>query len=363
MRYLTIAAVIATAAAVGGAGTASADMAWVSTAGNHTRANLPIMVADDNGSGARKVATGSFAVISPDGNRLAFQVSSRFVTGTRVLDVASGVVVPAAAGCMPWTITWSPDSSRFTCSTQTANRKGYVTGEGLSRVDVPASLAGVTTLPLATLIPARGNGFQTVPAPSFSPDGTSLAYAWARWNRPAATYSAPLAGIATRTRLFPAMSSGPVWGPAGTIAVTRETNVRVRIGGSPPFTFPRSQVWLVNPDGSGARRLTSYRASGLVGGPYAFAWSADGTRILGGIGGEDYWRIAVIDPVTGGVTVLLPGLDTNPVGLSHDGLTIAFQPATETNTAPLRLMGIDGTGVRTLVRSVFVPSFTADWQP
>ena len=54
----------------------------------------------------------------------------------------------------------------------------------------------------------------------------------------------------------------------------------------------------MNPDGTGARAITSFRARGLVYGPYASFWTPDGATIVGSIGGQDYVRSATFAVAT-----------------------------------------------------------------
>ena len=363
MRKTTIGLMATALAGAGalGASTATGTIAWVSTAGN-PGANAPLIVANDDGSNPVQVARGSQPILSPNGARLAYQVVSQTVTAWRVMDIASRTVVPVARGCAEYgSARWTPDSTRLVCGTFSTRRGGIITGQGLAMAQVPATLVPGTPIPLTTLIPARGNNVEP-PAQgvSFSPDGTRMAFATAAWNKPTSVFVAPIADLSQRTRVL-ARATSPVWGPSA-LAATRVQNVTVRLGGERTRTVQQN-VWTVNPDGTGARAITSFRARGLVYGPYASFWTPDGATIVGSIGGQDYVRSATFAVATRRTTILQRGTDTFPVAVSADGQWIAFQPATESTRYPLRMMRLDGTGARTIARNAAMPSFSANWRP
>jgi Tol biopolymer transport system component len=355
-----LAAAMAGAGALG-ASTASATIAWVSTAGG-SGGNAPIVVAGDDGTNPVQVTRGSQPVLSPDGRRMAFQVVTRSSAAWRVMDIASRTVVPVAPGCSEFGgARWTPDSTRFVCGTVSTRRGGEITGQGLAMAQVPAALVPGTPVPLTTLIPARGNNAEPPPqGVSFSPDGTLMAFATSAWNTPTSVYVAPVAAPSQRTRVL-ANAIGPVWGPAS-LAATRVRNTTVRVGRERIRTVQQN-VWVVQPDGSGARAITSFRTRGLVYGPYALFWTPDGATIVGGIGGQDYMRTATFAIATRRTTTLQPRTDTFPVAVSADGQYIAFQPSTESSRFPLRMVRIDGTGARTIARNAAMPSFSAAWKP
>jgi hypothetical protein len=363
MRKSTIGLVATALAGAGalGASTASGTIAWVSTAGS-SGGNAPLIVANDDGSNPVQVGRGTQPVLSPNGARMAFQVVSRNATAWRVMDIASRTVVPVARGCTEFgSARWTPDSTRFVCGTISTRRGGIATGQGLAMAQVPATLVPGAPIPLTTLIPARGNNAEPPAAGvSFSPDGTTMAFATSAWNKPTSVFVAPVANPAQRTRVL-ANATSPVWGPTA-LAATRLRNTTVRIGRERIRTVQQN-VWVVNPDGSGARAITTFRARGLVYGPYAALWTPDGATVVGSIGGQDYVRTATFAVASPRTTVLQRRTDTYPVGVSADGQWIAFQPATEASRAPLRMMRLDGTGARTIAANAAMPSFSANWRP
>jgi hypothetical protein len=85
-------------------------------------------------------------------------------------------------------------------------------------------------------------------------------------------------------------------------------------------------VALIQPDGSGFRQLTHVRPRTYLFAVYPVAWSADGTRLLGGIHGQDAWteREAYgIDPIKGGFRLIAHSL--MPTAISRDGRFVVGQ--------------------------------------
>ena len=141
------AALIALAAgdAVAAPAAASATMAYV-TAPRNINSRPQVMVANDNGTGARSIGTGMSAVISPDGARVAYQATSTAPGSDfegQLVDLASGTTVSLGTACVG-PLTWSPDSKWIACQTQSVNARDEVTGNGLGLISVPASVAGAS---------------------------------------------------------------------------------------------------------------------------------------------------------------------------------------------------------------------------
>ena len=358
MNPKALAALLAGTAVVVGPAAATATMAYV-TSPRSLSAKAQVMVANDDGTNARAVATGIAAVISPDGARVAYQASSaRADFSSAVVDLASGASVSLGTACTG-PLTWSPDSRWIACQTQSANRRGIVTGNGLGLVSVPASLVGVTSLTVSDYIAPRGNAVDIGVA--FSPDSSRIAFTWARYPGPMTAgtlFVAPLSNAAARTRLLP-RASGPVWGTPG-IAATQSSLARVKLGRSWTRVV-HNQVWVVQPDGSGARRITRYRARGLTAGPYAVAWAPSGASLIGGIGGQDQSDVATINIASGAVRVLRRGTLSVPVAVSADGLRILVARGIDGPPQSIQVIGVTGLGTRTLVRRAMQPSVTAGW--
>ncbi|MFN8109412.1 MAG: hypothetical protein U0Y82_06145 [Thermoleophilia bacterium] len=260
------------AAAVGMAAPVTAESAIVFQ--RSTGPQDRMYIAGNDGTGVHRLpVAGGSPTISPDGTRLAYQAATR-AAPLRILTLATGAVVTPAGGCQAQ-VTWSPDSTRLLCQTQTVDRRDFVTGNGLLLVD---AAAGTVT----TLVAARGNSVDTF---GWSPDGTRVAYSRGRFGgaRTDVFVADPAGTVAPRRVITDA--TGPVWGPRR-IAVTRYTHRRVRVGAIPDDVV-HSQIWTVNPGGGGAHRLTHDPVPPfLIEGPSADRWTPDGTRLVASVTGH-----------------------------------------------------------------------------
>ncbi len=358
MNPKALAALLVGTAVVVAPAAATAAMAYV-TSPRSVTATPRVMVANDDGTGARAVASGIGAAISPDGRRVAYQASSaRADLSSAIVDLATGASVSLGTACVG-PLTWSPDARWIACQTQSANARDIVTGNGLGLVPVPASFAGITSLSVVDYIAPRGNAVDMGVA--FSPDSSRIAFTWSRYPAPMTAgtlFVAPLSNAAARTRLL-ARASGPVWGAPG-IAATQSSLARVRLGRSWTRVV-HTQLWVVQPDGTGARRITRYRARGLTAGPFAVAWSPSGASLVGGIGGQDQSDVATINVATGVVRVLRRGALSSPVAVSADGRRILVARGIDGPPQSIQVIGVNGRSARTLVSRAGQPSVTAGW--
>ncbi len=362
MKRRVILPVIVGIAVIGAPAAASATMAYISVP-KHGLGKTYAMLANDNGSNPVRVAAAISASISPDGARLAYQNYAgpkANAPTTTVRDIASGLTASVGTTCLGG-LTWSPDSKWIACSTQTATSgKGGVAGNGLGLIAVPATLTGGETLPVADYIAPRGNevgyGF------AFSPDSSQIAFSLAKFSPMGlfgTLYVAPITDAAARVAVLQ-RASGPVWGANG-IAATQGTNVMVTMGGS-HMRVVHAQVWTVNADGSGPRRITNYKAKGLMFGPSAVLWAPGGAHIVGTIGGEDVSNLATFAVPGGARKVLVKTSISSPVAVTPDGQRVLYQTDMDGSDAgSIRMIGMDGKGKRVLVRQGTGPSVTANW--
>jgi len=257
-------------------------------------------------------------------------------------------------------LTWSPDSKWIGCNTETVTSEGLITGAGLGLIAVPATLTGGETLPVANYIAPRGNevwnGF------AFSPDSSQIAFSLSKFSSraPAGTlYVAPITDATARVAVLQ-RAFGPVWGASG-IAATQGTSVMATIDRQRTRVI-HSQVWTVNADGTGARRITNYKAKGLMFGPSAVLWVPGGAGIVGIIGGEDTSNLATFAVPGGARKVLVKTSISSPVAVTPDGQRVLYQTDMDGSDAgSIRMIGMDGKGKRVLVRQGTGPSVTADW--
>ncbi len=361
MKRRVILPLIVGLAVIGAPAAASATMAYVSVP-KHGLGKTYAMLANDNGSNPVRVAEATTVSISPDGARLAYQnYAGGNANGpaTTVHDIASGVSASVGTTCLGG-LTWSPDSKWIVCNTQTATSKGLVTGAGLGLIAVPTTLVLGETLPVANYIAPRGNevwnGF------AFSPDSTQIAFSLSKFNYRAfagTLYVAPITDATARVAVLQ-RAVGPVWGANG-IAATQATNVMVTMGGS-HMRVVHAQVWTVNADGSGARRITNYKAKGLMFGPTASLWVPGGAGIVGTIGGEDVANLATFAVPGGASKVLVKTSISSPVAVTPDGQRVLYQTDMDgSDSGSIRMIGMDGKGKRVLVRLGTGASVTANW--
>src|SRR5256885_2129614 len=281
-RICAIAAA-AIAAALIAASPASATIAY-EKGPNTSRPS--IWVANDDGSGARRLAGGAHGgaqpVIARDGSAVLFTARPTANPALAVVSTAGGPARILAHDTQGEYV-WSPDSK-----TVAANLGSVPRNERLVLIDVASG---------QTRTVVRGE----IEGMSFSPDGTRLAYARGPAGRgfPGRTdiYTVPIAGGAPTRITSGHADSQPVWGPTA-IAYAHYTKAKRREDN------PKSNIFVVNPDGTGGRKLTRQHAAFLLSGPTPLDWSADGTRLLAEFGGQDTSYGEGVDVASGRVHVL-----------------------------------------------------------
>jgi len=316
-----------------------------------------VWIADVDGGHARLLVRGGRApVISPDGRWVVYvscdpedelSCKGMFVistSGGKPRKLSSDLhTLPPGAG------TWSPDSKRIVFS------RGSPRGEEQALVSI--DLASGKELNLA-----EGSSGSW----SFSPDGKQIVYVRAG---PAVSAS----GM-KETDLFVVDSSGgepkqithtrdsanPVWGPKS-IAFARLL---------PDGQWGRSEIWQVQPDGSGLKTITGplpkrYRSEsggdtkeGLI----PVAWSEDGRALLSAF----LWSSAIpvaVDPDSGEIRDLV--IDNEfpyAVAISHDGraaLAYTYRPigGFDDDSATVLIVPYAGGKAKIVARGAGSPSW------
>jgi Tol biopolymer transport system component len=267
---------------------------------------ISVWVANDDGSGAKRLVAGAEPRISPEGQTVAY------VTGIdgdnpelREMPVAGGL---ARVLLKPWrygVFAWSPDSRYIAAQVGPLNGKQRLV------------LIDRTTGTARTI--ARG----FFAGASFSPDGSRLVYSLVASDRQIFPKSnlliAPTAGGAGHTLTHDGHSQFPVWGPTqiAYVRYSRPTGRHRHEDG------PKFNLWLINPDGSRKHQLTHDRVPFLLTGLMPTQWSADGTRLLAQFGGQDTTYAVTVDPATGREhTVGKASQGIVGTGLSRDGSTV-----------------------------------------
>lgn len=304
-----------------------------------------VWIAADDGTGARRIGSGSLPKISPDGRTVVYSVQGSAKTFRDDL-----VAVPADASAPPrvlvkawrdpYTFAWSPDSR--TVATVFGPELG---AKRLDLVDVATG---------ARRTVARGFFYGV----SFSPAGDQLVYSRGpKDTYPGGSdlYTAPVAGGAPVRITTDKRSLSPLWGPTGRVVFARLVDAKRRRYG------PKSELYLVAPDGTGLRRLTKTRVAQLLFGLTPTAWSADGARLLAEFGGQDTSFAETVDALTGAHRPVIGKAEDGFVGadLTADGATIlgttgGYDPGSKHDVATVPYAG---GPLRVLVRNALEP----DW--
>jgi Tol biopolymer transport system component len=272
-----------------------------------------VYVANDNGSSARKIGSGSNPRVSPDGKTIVFY---RLGKGNQPADL---MVASAAGGAPkklasswqdPFVFAWSPDSATI------AVLLGPEIGkQRLTLIDVASGTQQTVA-----------NGFFT--GVSFAPSGTQLAYGRSskefgsksdiyRFDIPepgAVFVQAPRPVQITNDH----KSTSPLWGPNERIVFVKHLGEKHRQYG------PKNELYLMNPSGKQVKRLTHTKVEPLLAGLDPTAWSASGKHLLAEFGGQDTTYAVTVNPKTGAERALTKERETGFVGtaLSRDGKSV-----------------------------------------
>jgi Tol biopolymer transport system component len=298
---------------------------------------------NDTGKGAKSIGAGINAKVSPDGNLVAFE---RGETGKnpemKLYDVSTGKTKTLFS---PWresfTFAWSPDSTMVA-----ALRGGELGKRTLFVVDVETGKA--------TRI-ATGY-FSGV---SFSPDNEEVVFGLSskEFGGKVDIVRDPVTGGPTSTLTHDGISAWPLWGPQGQIVFVKQLNAKQRKYG------PKNDLFLMNANGKGVKRLTHTKVGALVSGLVPTAWSASGKQLLAEFGGQDTSYAVAVNPKTGKETNLSPGNSETGfagVALTPNGKTVlGYLGGFEGTSAQLKIASVPYKGgkPKVLVSGGFSPSW------
>ena len=302
-----------------------ANAAVVYVRGAATRS---VYIANDDGSGARRLAAGDTPHLSPDGQAVIFvSGSSEAQPVLREVPAAGGdaklLVKPIQFG----SFAWSADGR-------------YVAVESY-RLNRTPNLVLIDRSTGATRVVASGTFYGA----TFSPDSTMLLYA--RTSQKNALYPksnlevVPTAGGTPHVLFNDGRAQYPLWGPKQIVYDRWQKPARKQDG-------PKLNLWLVNPDGSGRRQLTHDKVPFLLSGLTPIDWSADGTRLLTEFGGQDTAYVVTVNPATGAEKVI--GKKSEgflATALSKDGSTILGSSGGFEWPGPAHIVTAPYTGGRT----------------
>jgi Tol biopolymer transport system component len=303
-----------------------------------------VYAANDNGGGAFRVGPGSNPRVSPDGDVIAYAFETS--NGKRQLKIAAAQGGGSATVMNnlqdTYNLAFSPDSKLV------AALRGPELGKRqLVLLDVTSG----------TLLRTVASGYFS--GISFSPDGTEIAYARtsAEGGFPARinVFSVPTAGGKPVQLTRDDRSQNPVWGPGGKIVFVKLLGAAQRKYG------PKNELFLMNENGTGQKRLTNTTVGPLLSGLTPTAWSANGQRLLAEFGGQDTSYAVTVNPRTGAQKRIGPAGEQGFIAtaLSRDGTTAlgftgGFEPGPNHAIATVPY---GGGKAKTLVKGGYEP----DW--
>jgi len=326
---------------------AQATLAYVKNLANPT-----VFAAADDGSGAKKLVAGSNPHVSPDGQIIAL------LKQAPSLKAKPEMVLAPACACAPPTVlvknwrqpevfAWSPDSKLVVA----------VLGPELGKQRLV--LIDTVTGQQRTIAKGFFNGV------SFSPDGGELVYAMAGGE------AFPPRSDLFRIEVLPPgavsvkavvpvrltkdhNSAYPLWGPQKIVFVKTLDAKKRKYG-------PKNDLFLINPNGKGVKRLTHTKVDPLLQGLFPTAWSASGNQLLAEFEGQDTSYAVKVNPKTGGEKPVSKSGEQGFVGtaLSSDGkfvlgYTGGFDPGLKHDVVSFPYSGGKG---KVLVKNAFLP----DW--
>jgi Tol biopolymer transport system component len=271
-----------------------------------------VFVADDDGSDARKVDTGSSPYVAPNGESIVYLHQGPKNAQELKLAPASGGPGKTLMTNFreAFYLAWSPDSK-----TIAALRGPELGKRNLVLIDVAGGKQQV-------IASGYFSGF------SFSPDSTEIVYSRAGSEKypprsDVFRFPVPIPGVINVRAPEPVRltsdhrSSDPLWGPDQIVFVKTVEGKKRRYG-------PKNELYLMNPQGKGVKRLTHTKVPPLLQGLFPTDWSADGNRLLAEFEGQDTSYAVVVDPQTGRQRLAAGTGETGFVGtaLSVDGSRI-----------------------------------------
>jgi Tol biopolymer transport system component len=306
------------------------------------QSNPTVYVANDNGSGIKKVESGYSPHMSPDGASVAFFHEGPDHAAELKLAPTNGG--PGKTLMVGWRETYELAFS--TNSEVIAALRGPEIGK--------RKLILITVATGAQRVIASGYfiGF------SFSPEGNELVYAKAsneKYPPRSDVFRVSAAGGKPVALTSDHKSAYPLWGPTGKIVF-----VKFRDAGKRKYG-PKNELYLMNEKGKQVKRLTHTNVDPLLQGLFPTAWSANGKRILAEFGGQDTSYAVGVNAVTGAQKPIVKAEESGFVGtaLSADGKTVlgyegGFDPG---NKHRVVTVPFNGGKAKILVNSATEP----DW--
>jgi Tol biopolymer transport system component/DNA-binding winged helix-turn-helix (wHTH) protein len=272
-----------------------------------------------------------FGLWSPDEKKVVFYKEGDD-TGTPYLansDGSNETKLPFLAGIMDW----SPDGSKLVYQYGRPNSDIYLytfeTGKIVTLVNDPSFDSD----------------------PSFSPDGTKIAFISGRDGNQEIYVEDIDGSNLERLTNHPARDAFPTFSPDGTQIIFNSNREGENL-----------DVYIMNVDGSNVRRLTNWPSDEES---FPGSWSPDGTQlfVLSERSGKDNVYIMNVEPFATREVLADASHDLRSPSFSRDGSKILFQSVAEDNTAELRIMDVNTKEVRTAVKTATPdgsPKFSPD---
>jgi hypothetical protein len=276
-----------------------------------------VWLAAANGSDPKLLGLGVQPLLAPSGQSVAVSLFGTVVgnqeqgpslgiypsSGAPIADYLSletAVAAPAA---------WSPDSRYLAVVLQSNGTNDIADDSGLDVIDTQTGT--VTTI-------AHGEIYGA----SFARDGSDrLVFGLSHsesFTSDVNLYTSEADGAGLRRITSDGHSLFPVWGPKY-IAYDRERSRHLS---------PEYQIWLATPAGVRVRKLTHIAVGALLQGLVPLAFSANGSRLLAELEGEDTSNAYAVTVASGrarGITV--HGQTAQAAGISSDGSTLLLDAA------------------------------------
>jgi Tol biopolymer transport system component len=196
-------------------------------------------------------------------------------------------------------------------------------------------------------------------AVSFSPDSEEVVFGLAseEFGGKSNIVRDPVTGGPTSALTHDGISGWPLWGPTGQIVFVKQLDAKQRKYG------PKNDLFLMNANGHGVKRLTHTQVDPLTAGLFPTAWSASGNQLLTEFGGQDTSYAVTVNPKTGAEKNLSPdNTETGFAGvaLTPDGKTVlGYIGGFEGGATKLKIASVPYTGgkPKVLVTGGFAPSW------
>jgi dipeptidyl aminopeptidase/acylaminoacyl peptidase len=302
-----------------------------------------VFVANDDGSGAKKIEAGELPRVSPDGNWVAYlHTGAKNAQELKVAPVAGGPSRTLMTNFRePFYLEWSPDSKLIAAQRGPELGKRHLVAvdvaTGSQRVVATGYFSGFSFAPFPTDIeypfeqlvyakagsekfPPRSDLFRTeVPSPGVVNVQAPRTYRLTSDHR----------------------SSYPLWGPKGRIVFVKTLDANKRKYG------PKNELYLMDLSGlEGIKRLTHTNVPALAQGLFPTDWSASGNQLLTEFEGQDISYAVKVNPKTGGQKPVGKAGEQGFVGtaLSSDGKFVlgfegGFDPGNSHNVVRIPYKG------------------------